>query len=126
MLSHLLLFSELLHFNGPHRDRPLLANRDENEDCNEDDNQDDENNEEEKQSLVKKGAVMVHCSSSIEEHIIEHLPPTLHKGTRGFISQLLSLPCSKRHLSTGQEKQPLLWLCESKQVSRFSKNQWLP
>ncbi|TMS05781.1 Patatin-like phospholipase domain-containing protein 2 [Larimichthys crocea] len=69
----------LLHFNGPHRDRPLLANRDENEDCNEDDNQDDENNEEEKQSLVKEGAVMVHCSSSIEEHIIEHLPPTLHK-----------------------------------------------
>ncbi|KAE8296222.1 Patatin-like phospholipase domain-containing protein 2 [Larimichthys crocea] len=76
---HFLKKNELLHFNGPHRDRPLLANRDENEDCNEDDNQDDENNEEEKQSLVKKGAVMVHCSSSIEEHIIEHLPPTLHK-----------------------------------------------
>ncbi|TKS73536.1 Patatin-like phospholipase domain-containing protein 2 [Collichthys lucidus] len=72
---HFLKKNELLHFNGPHRDRPLLANRDENEDCNED----DENSEEEKQSLVKEGAVMVHCSSSIEEHIIEHLPPNLHK-----------------------------------------------
>lgn len=71
MLSHLRLLSGLLNFNGPHRDRPLLANGGESEDYNdaEEDNKSDE-----------EGAVMIHCSSSIEEHFIEHLPPTLHKG----------------------------------------------
>lgn len=77
----MLLFSGLLNFNGPHRDRPLLANGEENEDYNEE--EEEENNkseEEEEKPHVEEGAVIVDCSSLIEEHIIEHLPPTLHKG----------------------------------------------
>ena len=79
----LLLFSELLNFDGPHRDRPLLANGEENEDCNDDGEEEEENNtseEEEEKPHVEEGAVMVDFSSLIEEHVIEHLPPTLHKG----------------------------------------------
>ncbi|XP_070686967.1 patatin-like phospholipase domain-containing protein 2 [Pempheris klunzingeri] len=68
----------LLNFNGPLTDRPLLANGEENEDYN-DDEESDESEEEQGKPHVEEGAVMVHSSSSIEEHIIEHLPPTLHK-----------------------------------------------
>ncbi len=79
MLSLLRLFSGLLNFNGPHRDRPLLANADENEDYN-DEEEDNKSDEEEEKPHMEEGAVTVRCSSSIDEHIIEHLPPTLHKG----------------------------------------------
>ncbi|GLD58783.1 patatin-like phospholipase domain-containing protein 2 [Lates japonicus] len=70
----------LLNFNGPLKDRPLLANGEENEDYN--DNEAEEENksdEEEEKPQMEEKAVMVHSSSSIEEHIVEHLPPTLHK-----------------------------------------------
>ncbi|XP_068579244.1 patatin-like phospholipase domain-containing protein 2 [Cebidichthys violaceus] len=75
---HFLKRNGLLNFNGPHRELPLLANDEENEDCNEEE-EDDKSDEEEEKPDVEEGAVMVHCSSSIEEHIFEHLPPILHK-----------------------------------------------
>ncbi|XP_056272634.1 patatin-like phospholipase domain-containing protein 2 [Pseudoliparis swirei] len=73
---HFLKRNGLLHFNGPHRAWPQLANGEENENCNEEDNN---NDEEEEQPNVEERAVMVHCSSSKEENVIEHLPPILHK-----------------------------------------------
>lgn len=79
MLSHLILFSELLNFNGPLRDRPLLASGAESQDYNgcEEDSRGDED---EAKPHVEEGAVIVHGLSSIEEHFMEHLPPTLHRG----------------------------------------------
>ncbi|XP_029290480.1 patatin-like phospholipase domain-containing protein 2 [Cottoperca gobio] len=76
---HFLNRNGLLNFNGPHRDRPLLANGEENEDYIDDEEQENNSDEEEEKTDVEEGAVMVLCSSSIEEHIIEHLPHTLHK-----------------------------------------------
>ncbi|XP_068459058.1 patatin-like phospholipase domain-containing protein 2 isoform X2 [Clinocottus analis] len=73
---HFLKRNGLLDCNGPPRDLPLLANGKEHEDCNEDDNKSDE---EEEQTRVEEAAVMAHYSSSIEAHIIERLPPILHK-----------------------------------------------
>lgn len=80
MLSRLLLFSGLLNLNGPLRDRPLLANAEENEDYDEEEDDDDTSEEEQEKPPVEEGAVMVHSSSSIEEHFLEQLPPFLHKG----------------------------------------------
>lgn len=77
MLLYLLLYSGLLNFNGPDRDRPLLANGEENEDFDEDD--DNKSDEEEEQRNVEEGA-LIDSSSLIEDHIMEHLPPILHKG----------------------------------------------
>ncbi|KAM7002426.1 patatin-like phospholipase domain-containing protein 2 [Tautogolabrus adspersus] len=67
---HFLKKNGLLHFNEPQRDKPLLNNGNENEDYNDDYKSDEEEEE---------VAVLVDSSSSIEEHIIEHLPPILHK-----------------------------------------------
>lgn len=77
---HFLKRNGLLNFNGPHRELPLLANGEENEDCNEEEEDDDDkSDDEEEKPHVEEGAVMVHCSSLIEDHIFEHLPPILHK-----------------------------------------------
>ncbi|KAI3371251.1 hypothetical protein L3Q82_023868 [Scortum barcoo] len=74
---HFLKKNGLLNFNGPLRDRPLLANAAENEaDVEEEDRKGDG---EEEKPHGEKEAVMIHCSSLMEEHIIENLPPTLHK-----------------------------------------------
>ncbi len=78
MFSHLLLLSGLLRFNGPHRDRALLANGQENEDYDDDDEYN--NNDEAEEKPCEERAVSVHHSSSEEEHFMENLPPTLHKG----------------------------------------------
>nr|XP_046249169.1 patatin-like phospholipase domain-containing protein 2 isoform X2 [Scatophagus argus] len=75
---HFLKKNGLLNFNGPQRDRPLLARGEENEDYN-DDEEDNKSDEEEAKLYVEEGAVMVHCSSSIEEHFFDNLPPTLHR-----------------------------------------------
>lgn len=65
----------MLNFNGPQRVRPLLANKEEEEAA------DEEQGDEDKEKLhVEAKAVMVFSSSSLDEHIIEYLPPTLHKG----------------------------------------------
>lgn len=72
-------FSGLLNFNGPHRDRPLFANGEENEDYN-DDEEDNKSDQEQEKAHVEEGTAMVHCSSSTEDHFMEHLPLTLHKG----------------------------------------------
>ncbi|XP_022612015.1 patatin-like phospholipase domain-containing protein 2 [Seriola dumerili] len=78
---HFLKRNGLLNFNGPLRDRPLLANGEEKEDYNDDDEEeeedDDKSDEEEENPQKEERAVVIH--SSVEEHIIEHLPPTLHK-----------------------------------------------
>lgn len=100
---HFLKRNGLLNFNGPHRDRPLLANGEENEDYNGEEEEEQEEQEEDKKSVgeeekppLEEGAVMVHCSPSIEEHIMEHLPPSLHKALveacmeRRSLSQSLS------------------------------------
>lgn len=77
----MLFFSGLLNFNGPLKDRPLLANGEENEDYNDDEaEEENKSDEEDEKPQMEEKAVMVHSSSSIEEHIMEHLPPTLHKG----------------------------------------------
>lgn len=80
----MLLLSGLLNLGGPQRDRPLLANGEEREDCDED---------EEDNKSDGEGAVMGRCSSSVEGHFIEHLPPALHRGRRNdFMFCLFSLP----------------------------------
>ncbi|XP_035521611.1 patatin-like phospholipase domain-containing protein 2 [Morone saxatilis] len=80
---HFLKKNGLLNLNGPLRDRPLLANREENEDFDEEEEEEEEednkSDEDEKKPPLEEGAVMVHSSSSIEEHFFEHLPPILHK-----------------------------------------------
>lgn len=60
-------FSGLLNLNGPQRDRPLLANSEDNEDGEVD-------------QRDKERAATSQSSTSMEQHFIEHLPPTLHKG----------------------------------------------
>ncbi|XP_026168052.1 patatin-like phospholipase domain-containing protein 2 [Mastacembelus armatus] len=76
---HFLNRNGLLNFNGPLRDRPLLANREENEHCNNEEEEDNKSGEEELKPHEEEGAVMVHSSSSVEEHIIIKLPPILHQ-----------------------------------------------
>ncbi|KAK5927915.1 hypothetical protein CgunFtcFv8_013023 [Champsocephalus gunnari] len=75
---HFLKRNGLLNFNGPHRDRPLLANAEANEDYN-DDKEENKSDQEEEKPDVEQGAVAVYCSTSEEEQFIQHLPPTLHK-----------------------------------------------
>lgn len=62
----------LLNFNGPCRGRALLGSGQERQDHNDDDEEDNKRAEEE--------AAVVHCSACIEEHFIERLSPTLHRG----------------------------------------------
>ncbi|XP_047453448.1 patatin-like phospholipase domain-containing protein 2 isoform X2 [Mugil cephalus] len=79
---HFLKKNGLLNFNGPLKDRPLMANAEENEDEEEEEEEEEEDeneNVEEDKSRVEETAVMVLASSSLEEHIIERLPPALHK-----------------------------------------------
>lgn len=76
---HFLKRNGLLNFNGPHKDRPLLANGEENQDYNDDEEEEETNNSNEVEERLHEGEIVVHCSSSVEEHFIEHLPPTLHK-----------------------------------------------
>ena len=70
----------MLNFNGPLRDRPLLANGGENEDFNDEEEEDNKSDEEEEKQCMEERAVIVHSSSSVEEHVIGHLPLILHKG----------------------------------------------
>ncbi|XP_059192141.1 patatin-like phospholipase domain-containing protein 2 [Centropristis striata] len=98
---HFLKRNGLLNFNEPLRDRPLMVNGEENEDCNEEEEENEEeevnkSDEQEEKPSVEAGAVMVHCSSSVEEHLIEHLPPTLHKALLEACMERRSL---KRSLS---------------------------
>lgn len=67
-----LWLSGLLNFNGPYRGRVLLGSGQERQDHNDDDEEDNKQEEEE--------AAMLHCSACMEEHFIERLSPTLHKG----------------------------------------------
>ncbi|XP_029991590.1 patatin-like phospholipase domain-containing protein 2 isoform X1 [Sphaeramia orbicularis] len=69
---HFLKRNGLLNFNGPHRDRLLIAKGEENED-------DDRSDGEDGEPDVEERAQMVQSSSFIEEHFMENLPPALHK-----------------------------------------------
>lgn len=60
---HFLKRNGLLNFNNPQRDRPLFVNREEKEDYS----------EEEKEVNTAKAI------SAIEDHIIEYLPPRVHR-----------------------------------------------
>ncbi|XP_076590265.1 patatin-like phospholipase domain-containing protein 2 [Chaetodon auriga] len=75
---HFLKKNGLLNFNGPLKDRPLFANAEENEDYD-DDEEDNKSDVEEEKTHEGEGSVTVQCSSSSEDHFIEHLPPKLHK-----------------------------------------------
>ncbi|XP_041853826.1 patatin-like phospholipase domain-containing protein 2 [Melanotaenia boesemani] len=72
---HFLERNGLLNFNGPQRD--MLASGEVNEDCDEE--EEDDKKEAEDKSHMEEKAAGVHASSSLDEHIIECLPPTLHK-----------------------------------------------
>ncbi|AWP08345.1 Adipose triglyceride lipase [Scophthalmus maximus] len=77
---HFLKRNGLLNFNGPLRDRPFLVNEKDKEYLSgEKEEEDNKGDEEEVKPHLEEGAVTVHSSSSLEEHIIGHLPPTLHK-----------------------------------------------
>ncbi|XP_017261050.1 patatin-like phospholipase domain-containing protein 2 [Kryptolebias marmoratus] len=73
---HFLKRNSLLNFNGPERVLPLLANREEKEAADE---EQDSKSEDEDKPQVEAKAVISFSSSSLDEHIIEYLPPTLHK-----------------------------------------------
>lgn len=75
----MIFFTGLLNYNEPLRDRPLLANA-ENEHDNNEEEESGEGNQEEELPPVEEGAVVVHSTYIKDEHIIVHLPPTLHKG----------------------------------------------
>lgn len=75
----MIFFTGLLNYNEPLRDRPLLANE-ENEHYNDEEEESSEGSEEEASPHVEEGAVVVHSTFIKDEHIIIHLPPTLHKG----------------------------------------------
>ncbi|XP_061891572.1 LOW QUALITY PROTEIN: patatin-like phospholipase domain-containing protein 2 [Entelurus aequoreus] len=95
---HFLKKNGLLHFNGPHIDRALHANREEYEeqiDCAHGDARGV--GEEEKLNMEEVGgAVTVH--PSIEEQIIVHLPATLHKALIEACTERRSLAQSLSNL----------------------------
>ncbi|XP_008304570.1 patatin-like phospholipase domain-containing protein 2 isoform X2 [Stegastes partitus] len=74
---HFLKRNGLFNVNGPYKDRPLLANEEESEDYDEE--EDDNKSEEEDKSHAEAKSVVFYTTSSTEEHIIECLPPKLHK-----------------------------------------------
>uniref|UniRef100_A0A3Q1GK04 triacylglycerol lipase n=1 Tax=Acanthochromis polyacanthus TaxID=80966 RepID=A0A3Q1GK04_9TELE len=76
---HFLKKNGLFNVDGPYRDRPLLVNEEENEDFDEDEDEDDTKSEEEDKPDVEAKTVMFLVKSSPEEHIIECLPPKVHK-----------------------------------------------
>uniref|UniRef100_A0A3Q2QAK1 triacylglycerol lipase n=1 Tax=Fundulus heteroclitus TaxID=8078 RepID=A0A3Q2QAK1_FUNHE len=69
---HFLKRNGLLNYTGPQTDRPLLANREENE-------AHDEKNNQAEEGAEMEAKVMLHASSSLDEHIMEYLPPAVHK-----------------------------------------------
>lgn len=70
MILSCVSYSGLLNFNEPHRDRLLMANGKEEEE-QWDDRRDD---------VVIEESPDVEKTAEIEDHIIENLPPALHKG----------------------------------------------
>ncbi|XP_047203225.1 patatin-like phospholipase domain-containing protein 2 [Girardinichthys multiradiatus] len=68
----------LLNYTGPQTDRPLLAKKEESKAYNE--GRDEKNSEAEAEDKPQMEAkVVLHASSSLDEHIIEYLPPAMHK-----------------------------------------------
>ncbi|XP_054898603.1 patatin-like phospholipase domain-containing protein 2 [Poeciliopsis prolifica] len=73
---HFLKRNGLLNYTGPQTDKALLANREEHKAC--DEGKAEKNNEAEEKPQVE-AKVVLHASSSLDEHIIEYLPPAVHK-----------------------------------------------
>lgn len=74
------MLSGLLNVSSPHRHRPLhYYGENEDHDVND---QHDKSQEEEEEPSVEEEELMAHSCATIEEHIIEHLPPSVHKGIR--------------------------------------------
>lgn len=67
----------MFNYTGPQTDRPLLANKEENKACDEGR---DEGHSGAKEKTQMEEKVMLRASSSLDEHIIECLPPAVHKG----------------------------------------------
>ncbi|XP_026220737.1 patatin-like phospholipase domain-containing protein 2 [Anabas testudineus] len=95
---HFLKRNGLLNYNDPLRDRPMLANGEENEHDNVEEEESSEDNEGEELPHVEEGAVVVHSTFSEEEHIIVHLPPSLHKALIEACMERRSLVQSLRNL----------------------------
>ncbi|XP_029010417.1 patatin-like phospholipase domain-containing protein 2 [Betta splendens] len=98
---HFLKRNGLLNFNGPLRDLPLLANGEEVE-CNEEEEEvEKESNkvdEEEVSPVEKEKVVAAQSTLSEEEHVVIHLPPTLHKALVEACMERRSLLQSLRNL----------------------------
>ncbi|KAM9376317.1 patatin-like phospholipase domain-containing protein 2 [Pholidichthys leucotaenia] len=81
---HFLKRNGLLNFNRVPRNSPLAANREETENYNKDKNknenakEEDESVEQEWHSRLDVGQVDAYACPSLDEHIIEYLPPNLH------------------------------------------------
>ncbi|XP_004070027.1 patatin-like phospholipase domain-containing protein 2 [Oryzias latipes] len=74
---HFLERNGLLHFNKLHRGPALHVSGEQKQAGGEE--EDEEKREAEDKSQVEEKAVMVVDTSSLDEHIIEYLPPALHK-----------------------------------------------
>ncbi|XP_043980919.1 patatin-like phospholipase domain-containing protein 2 isoform X1 [Gambusia affinis] len=73
---HFLKRNGLLNYTGPQTDKALLANREEHEAY--DEGRAEKNKEAEERPQVE-AKVGLHASSLLDEHIIEYLPPAVHK-----------------------------------------------
>ncbi|XP_038147171.1 patatin-like phospholipase domain-containing protein 2 [Cyprinodon tularosa] len=71
---HFLKRNGLLNYTGPQSDRQLLVNREENKAG--DERREEKNREAEPQVEAK---ALLHASSSLDDHIMEYLPPAVHK-----------------------------------------------
>lgn len=77
-LWYFLLFSGLLNLHRIYTDRPLLANKEENEEVSEE--EDANKSEDKEKSQVEETALEVYACASFDEQITDYLPPALSKG----------------------------------------------
>ncbi|XP_034032245.1 patatin-like phospholipase domain-containing protein 2 isoform X2 [Thalassophryne amazonica] len=78
---HFLKRNELLNFTGPDKHMFYVVDGEDNEDYDGGDDVEGSNKsyEEDEKLHIDDGAAVIQSSSAIEDNIIEHLPPTLHK-----------------------------------------------
>ncbi|XP_015254693.1 PREDICTED: patatin-like phospholipase domain-containing protein 2, partial [Cyprinodon variegatus] len=85
---HFLKRNGLLNYTGPQSDRQLLVNREENKAG--DERREEKNREAEPQVEAK---ALLHASSSLDDHIMEYLPPAVHKVPEGNAYEVLGKVC---------------------------------
>ncbi|MEQ2211205.1 hypothetical protein XENOCAPTIV_006943, partial [Xenoophorus captivus] len=99
----------LLNYTGPQTDRPLLAKKEESK--ADDEVRDEKNSEAEAEDKPQMEAkVMLHASSSLDEHIIEYLPPAVHKGKISVSTGELTVAQPD---TVSKIRYPLTVLCDS-------------